>query len=200
MTTTRSRTGCMTCRKRWELAPLYNQHVIKQLCSKLKCDEQRPICGQCTKASRECIPSEGVVFRNQQNPSMNSAGGGGGGGNLSSFFSYKNTFRNDAIWVDIPSTSPVSLYSVAARLLTIWRSLVCPRIRPLRRWPKRRNPTHDPSQWSDLLVPEHSVPQSWSSVNSSYCESSVIYSAKLIRWSGWQLCSLQQLPLRLFAA
>ncbi|KAK5058779.1 hypothetical protein LTR84_011043 [Exophiala bonariae] len=47
---TRSRTGCQTCRKR-----------------KLKCDEVRPICTPCTKSNRECVPSEGVAWRHQQN-------------------------------------------------------------------------------------------------------------------------------------
>ncbi|KEF63859.1 uncharacterized protein A1O9_01837, partial [Exophiala aquamarina CBS 119918] len=51
---TRSRTGCLTCRQR-----------------KLKCDEVRPMCGQCRKSNRECVPSEGITFRHQQNASLN---------------------------------------------------------------------------------------------------------------------------------
>ena len=41
---------------------------------KLKCDEEKPVCGQCRKGSRECQPSDGVVFRHQQNASMNGSG------------------------------------------------------------------------------------------------------------------------------
>ncbi|KAI4251388.1 MAG: hypothetical protein LQ352_004876 [Teloschistes flavicans] len=77
----RSRTGCLTCRGR-----------------KLKCDEEKPICGQCSKAKRECRPCDGVVFRHQQNASMNSADGR----NLNSFYAYKNTFDSDSVWLEIP--------------------------------------------------------------------------------------------------
>ncbi|KAL8638064.1 MAG: hypothetical protein Q9228_004743 [Teloschistes exilis] len=77
----RSRTGCLTCRGR-----------------KLKCNEEKPVCGQCSKAKRECRPCDGVVFRHQQNASMNSADGR----NLNSFYAYKNTFDSDSVWLDIP--------------------------------------------------------------------------------------------------
>ncbi|KAF1940502.1 C6 zinc finger domain-containing protein [Clathrospora elynae] len=80
----RSRTGCLTCRQR-----------------KLKCDEKKPICGQCTKASRECIPSSGIVFRHQHNASMNGEDSGDEN-SLKGFYAYKNTFDEDAIWMDIP--------------------------------------------------------------------------------------------------
>ncbi|KIX03983.1 uncharacterized protein Z518_07536 [Rhinocladiella mackenziei CBS 650.93] len=46
----RSRTGCQTCRSR-----------------KLKCDEARPVCGQCQKSRRQCVRSEGITFRHHQN-------------------------------------------------------------------------------------------------------------------------------------
>ncbi|PGH18932.1 hypothetical protein AJ80_04259 [Polytolypa hystricis UAMH7299] len=93
MPVVRSRTGCLTCRAR-----------------KLKCDEQKPQCSQCRKASRECRPSEGIVFRHQQNASMNKAGGAAGlganaeneRGSLRSFYSYKNTFDEDSVWLEIP--------------------------------------------------------------------------------------------------
>ncbi|KAL1982656.1 hypothetical protein VTN96DRAFT_1026 [Rasamsonia emersonii] len=78
----RSRTGCLTCRSR-----------------KLKCDEQKPQCSQCRKASRECRPSEGIVFRHQQNASMNKDLDGAG---LKGFYSYKNTFGDDNVWLEIP--------------------------------------------------------------------------------------------------
>ncbi|PGH32503.1 hypothetical protein GX50_04677 [[Emmonsia] crescens] len=84
----RSRTGCLTCRSR-----------------KLKCDEQQPQCSQCRKASRECRPSEGIVFRHQQNASMNKAGADPDGGDCSAlkgFYSYKNTFDEDHVWLEIP--------------------------------------------------------------------------------------------------
>ncbi|PGH17877.1 hypothetical protein AJ79_00776 [Helicocarpus griseus UAMH5409] len=77
----RSRTGCLTCRSR-----------------KLKCDEQKPICSQCRKASRECRPSEGIVFRHDQNASIPE----GDRGALRRFYSYKDTFDEDSVWLDIP--------------------------------------------------------------------------------------------------
>ncbi|KAL2375339.1 hypothetical protein RJ035_005683 [Blastomyces gilchristii] len=87
----RSRTGCLTCRTR-----------------KVKCDEQRPQCSQCRKSRRECRQSEGIVFRHQQNASMNRAGTAlGDSGNsdrsaLGRFYSYKNTFGADSVWLEIP--------------------------------------------------------------------------------------------------
>ncbi|OQD87465.1 hypothetical protein PENANT_c005G00356 [Penicillium antarcticum] len=44
----RSYTGCLTCRGR-----------------KLKCDEAKPICGPCNKASRECKFDQRCIFRSQ---------------------------------------------------------------------------------------------------------------------------------------
>ncbi|KAJ5518726.1 hypothetical protein N7453_001148 [Penicillium expansum] len=80
----RSRTGCLTCRTR-----------------KLKCDEEKPECSQCRKGGRECRPSEGVVFRHQQNASMN-RNSPDGRGSLNGFYSYKNTFDKDSVWLDVP--------------------------------------------------------------------------------------------------
>ncbi|KAJ6004774.1 transcriptional regulator family: Fungal Specific TF [Penicillium herquei] len=79
--------GCLTCRTR-----------------KLKCDEQKPECSQCRKGGRECRPSEGIVFRHQQNASMNKdpTSTPEGRGNLKGFYSYKNTFDKDSVWLDIP--------------------------------------------------------------------------------------------------
>ncbi|KAF2483912.1 hypothetical protein BDY17DRAFT_249552 [Neohortaea acidophila] len=79
----RSRTGCLTCRQR-----------------KLKCSEERPVCAQCTKASRECIPASGITFRHQQNPSMNAEDHGEG--SLKNFYGYKETFGKHTTWVEIP--------------------------------------------------------------------------------------------------
>ncbi|GME24811.1 Structure-specific recognition protein [Neofusicoccum parvum] len=80
----RSRTGCQTCRLR-----------------KLKCDERKPVCGPCTKANRECVFNSGLIFRHQQNASMNGTASGGEQG-LKGFYAYKNTFGHDAVWLDIP--------------------------------------------------------------------------------------------------
>ncbi|KAG9242963.1 hypothetical protein BJ878DRAFT_143184 [Calycina marina] len=85
----RSRTGCQTCRQR-----------------KLKCDEQKPTCGQCWKGSRECKPGDGLVFRHQQNASMNgadeSAPSPRSKGRLGGFYAYKDTFDENITWVDVP--------------------------------------------------------------------------------------------------
>ncbi|KAL8992339.1 MAG: hypothetical protein Q9169_007178, partial [Polycauliona sp. 2 TL-2023] len=85
-------------------------HSLTCRSRKLKCDERKPACEQCTKAKRECRPCDGVVFRHQQNASLNSGrerggrggGGGGGGGGLEGFFAYKDTFDEGGVWVDVP--------------------------------------------------------------------------------------------------
>ncbi|TVY41458.1 hypothetical protein LOCC1_G005139 [Lachnellula occidentalis] len=72
---------------------------------KLKCDETKPICGQCRKGSRDCQPSDGVVFRHQQNASMNGVGEvDEGNGKLGGFYAYRNTFDEHNIWVEVPKT------------------------------------------------------------------------------------------------
>lgn len=63
----------------------------------LKCSEERPTCAQCLKASRDCIPSSGITFRHQQNPSLN-----GNDEGLKSFYGYKETFGPNSIWVEVP--------------------------------------------------------------------------------------------------
>ena len=68
---------------------------------KLKCDEQRPTCGQCKKAERKCVPSSGIVFRHQQNASMNHSRSQEAE-SLQAFYSYKNTFDRHSVWVKIP--------------------------------------------------------------------------------------------------
>ncbi|KAI5207736.1 hypothetical protein E4T39_01813 [Aureobasidium subglaciale] len=67
-----------------------------------QCDQELDVCGQCTKASRQCVPSPGVVFRHQQNASMNGSGATGVEGGLKSFYGYKETFGKDSVWVDVP--------------------------------------------------------------------------------------------------
>lgn len=57
------------------------------------------MCAQCVKANRECVPSSGITFRHQQNPSMN---GTDDGDSLRSFYGYKETFGKATVWVDIP--------------------------------------------------------------------------------------------------
>ncbi|KAF2756545.1 hypothetical protein EJ05DRAFT_67340 [Pseudovirgaria hyperparasitica] len=82
----RSRTGCLTCRQR-----------------KLKCSEEKPECSQCIKASRKCVPSSGITFRHQHNASMN--GGIDDAGEqaaLGRYYSYKNTFDDESVWLSIP--------------------------------------------------------------------------------------------------
>lgn len=71
---------------------------------KLKCDESKPVCAQCKRANRECRPSDSVVFRHQQNASLNGAGTrSSGSGSLSSFYNYRNTYHGgNHYWVDVP--------------------------------------------------------------------------------------------------
>ncbi|KAK5171830.1 uncharacterized protein LTR77_003466 [Saxophila tyrrhenica] len=66
----------------------------------LKCSEETPVCAQCTKANRECLPASGVTFRHQQNPSMN--GADHGEGSLKNFYGYRETFAKATTWVDVP--------------------------------------------------------------------------------------------------
>lgn len=84
----------------------YYRQILSLTCRtrKLKCDEQKPQCSQCRKASRECRPSEGIVFRHQQNASMNKDEDEGqeSRGGLKGFYSYKNTFDEDSVWLEIP--------------------------------------------------------------------------------------------------
>lgn len=49
------------------------------------------------------------MFRHQQNASMNKEGDSSGAmssGNLKGFYSYKNTFDEDSVWLDIPKDGP----------------------------------------------------------------------------------------------
>ncbi|EME87357.1 uncharacterized protein MYCFIDRAFT_97003, partial [Pseudocercospora fijiensis CIRAD86] len=52
----------------------------------------------CVKAQRECVPSSGITFRHQQNPSMN----GEDTDSLKSFYGYKETFAKSTTWVGVP--------------------------------------------------------------------------------------------------
>ncbi|CZT07796.1 related to regulatory protein for the arginine catabolic pathway [Rhynchosporium agropyri] len=71
----------------------------------MKCDELKPTCSNCRKGNRQCQPSDGVVFRHQQNASMNGTGETeDGNGRLGSFYAYKNTFDENNTWVDVPKT------------------------------------------------------------------------------------------------
>lgn len=92
--------------------------LFSQTCRqrKLKCDETKPICAQCRKGSRECVPSDGVVFRHQQNASMNGSGEKEEGGKLGGFYSYKNTFNEKNVWVDIPKKGNRHIYSLGKAL------------------------------------------------------------------------------------
>jgi len=100
----------MTCRRR-----------------KLKCDEQKPRCGQCRKANRECQLSSGIVFRHQQNASMNAQPDEAGPGNsLRGFYSYKNTFDKGSVWLETPKQRQSYRFpSQDAGLLTVSVSYLC---------------------------------------------------------------------------
>jgi len=50
-----------------------------------------------------------VVFRHQQNASMNGTGEREENGRLGSFYAYKNTFDENNTWVDVPRTGAQSL-------------------------------------------------------------------------------------------
>ena len=87
--------------------PVLNLPPLTQLVG----DEQKPECSQCRKGGRECRPSEGIVFRHQQNASMNKEPGAPpeGRGDLKGFYSYKNTFDKDSVWLDIPKHGRTAL-------------------------------------------------------------------------------------------
>lgn len=96
-----------------EISKLIFFSYYSQTCRqrKLKCDEIKPECGQCRKASRQCIPSDGVVFRHQQNASMNGSEDvipGEKGGRLGAFYAYRNTFDESSVWVDVPKKGTYS--------------------------------------------------------------------------------------------
>ncbi|GKU20465.1 unnamed protein product [Fusarium langsethiae] len=77
----RSFSGCETCRNR-----------------KLKCDEVKPICGACTKSSRECSYSRRSVFRPFQSYTGKSR-------NNDLSFSSGNSqhiFDGDHVWLEVP--------------------------------------------------------------------------------------------------
>ncbi|EXJ91154.1 hypothetical protein A1O1_04263 [Capronia coronata CBS 617.96] len=78
----RSRTGCQTCRNR-----------------KLKCDEARPVCGQCQKSHRECIRSEGVTFRHHQNAAFAREGQDH---SLDSFYKYAQSYTEEEVRTFLP--------------------------------------------------------------------------------------------------
>ena len=51
------------------------------------------------------MPSAGVIFRHQQNASMNGhedEGKGQTGGKLGGFYAYRNTFDENNVWVKVP--------------------------------------------------------------------------------------------------
>ncbi|KAL5356721.1 hypothetical protein BJX96DRAFT_162637 [Aspergillus floccosus] len=89
---------------RTKLTVRFGIHSLTCRTRKLKCDEQKPECSQCRKGSRVCRPSEGIVFRHQQNASMNKDldDPENGRGSLKGFYSYKNTFDKDSVWLEIP--------------------------------------------------------------------------------------------------
>lgn len=50
------------------------------------------------------------MFRHQQNASMND---GSGDGNLKGFYSYKNTFDKDSVWLNIPKDGMISSLQIS---------------------------------------------------------------------------------------
>ncbi|KAI9738712.1 MAG: hypothetical protein M1834_008217 [Cirrosporium novae-zelandiae] len=72
---------------------------------KIKCDEESPVCGPCRKSSRHCKPGPGIFFRHQQNASLNNdldLSDEPAEGDLGGFYSYRNTFNKDCVWVKVP--------------------------------------------------------------------------------------------------
>ncbi|KAK8228529.1 hypothetical protein BKA81DRAFT_293120 [Phyllosticta paracitricarpa] len=98
----RSKAPLRSCLPPPLLTPCRSQ-LNSQTCRlrKLKCDERKPVCGPCGKANRECVFNSGLIFRHQQNASMNRDLDGNESG-LKGFYAYKNTFEDDAVWLDIP--------------------------------------------------------------------------------------------------
>lgn len=60
------------------------------------------------------------MFRHQQNASMNGEGPSSAGGGLDSFYSYKNTFGPNSVWVDIPQQGTIPISSTdLMKLITL---------------------------------------------------------------------------------
>ncbi|KAH8667148.1 hypothetical protein BGZ61DRAFT_592658 [Ilyonectria robusta] len=79
----RSYSGCLTCR-----------------CRKLKCDEIKPVCGHCTKGSRDCNYTERSIFRSFEirSPSKRKAS------DISdSPHRQLSIFEGDHVWLDVPT-------------------------------------------------------------------------------------------------
>ncbi|KAK7428176.1 hypothetical protein QQZ08_005242 [Neonectria magnoliae] len=79
----RSYSGCLTCR-----------------CRKLKCDEIKPICGHCTKSSRDCSYAERSIFRNFEvrSPSKRKASD-----TADPEQRQLSVFGSDHVWLEIPT-------------------------------------------------------------------------------------------------
>ncbi|KAK7449591.1 hypothetical protein Landi51_06015 [Colletotrichum acutatum] len=77
----RSHHGCLTCRQR-----------------KLKCNEARPACGQCTKSDRECIFSQDTKFRHFDHSLLCRGQDKASAGRVI----VENLFEEDQTWLDIP--------------------------------------------------------------------------------------------------
>ncbi|KAK7418423.1 hypothetical protein QQX98_003915 [Neonectria punicea] len=79
----RSYSGCLTCR-----------------CRKLKCDEIKPVCGNCTKSSRDCSYAERSIFRNFEvrSPSKRKASDIAGPEQRQ-----LSIFEGDHVWLEIPA-------------------------------------------------------------------------------------------------
>lgn len=67
------------------IADLYDSLTCRV--RKLKCDEAKPFCGNCTKASRDCVFTERAVFRNIE---------------VQSFSGPDESCVEDHVWLEVP--------------------------------------------------------------------------------------------------
>jgi hypothetical protein len=56
-----------------------------------------------------------------------------GRGNLNGFYSYKNTFDKDSVWLDVPKHGRIEIVSTGGMFLLILSSHLRRQLRPVRR-------------------------------------------------------------------
>ena len=69
------------------------------------------------------MPSPGIVFRHQQNASMNGERDGSNN-SLQRFYGYKETFNDRSIWVDVPQQRTFTFRASFGAVLTYWQLLL----------------------------------------------------------------------------
>ncbi|KAJ4857954.1 fungal zn(2)-Cys(6) binuclear cluster domain-containing protein [Trichoderma breve] len=84
----RSYSGCVTCRHR-----------------KLKCDEERPVCQNCTKSSRDCRYVERAVFRSFDSSVLLN-------GKLKNSVDTREPFDDNQTWLSIPRRRLVTFINI----------------------------------------------------------------------------------------